>query len=323
MIALIALASVGFSVAVFVFLIGFGRVVSSKDPTIKDRMDILVVVPAMEEDDGATPEPRKGLRGLVSRLGRSLSGRASSSSAATELARADLPMTISEYRLLTAGSGLALFLVAQALSGRMVIAFLAALIGSRLPGLYLRRRQKKRWQAFQDQLADSLTLLVGTLRAGYGITAALDAVAKQMPPPVSNETARVVHEVGLGKPTPEALGNMARRVQSDDLELVVTAINVHSEIGGNLSTILEAITSTIRERVRIKRQLQALTVQHKLTRYLLTGLPFGLAVVLFIINPEYMSALFRPGWTLLIPITAVALLVSGWLVMGKLAEIEV
>jgi tight adherence protein B len=175
---------------------------------------------------------------------------------------------------------------------------------------------------FQDQLPDVLTLLVGSLRSGYGITIAMDTVAKQMPPPASEEFSRVVREVGLGMSSTQALQNLVRRIRSDDLDLVVTAIAIQYEVGGNLATILETISGTIRERIRLKGQLRVLTAQQSLQRIILTILPVAVAAVVYVIRPDYISALFTPGPTLLIPIAAVVLEVAGYIVMGKLGKVE-
>jgi tight adherence protein B len=143
-----------------------------------------------------------------------------------------------------------------------------------------------------------------------------------MPAPAGDEFARVVREIGLGSSIIEALNNLVRRIQSDDLDLMVTAIAVQHEIGGNLANILETISDTIRERIQIKGQLRTLTIQHTVTRYVLTGLPLALFGIMYIINPEYSGSLFTPGPTLAIPIVAAILLVVGYVVMGKLSQIE-
>ena len=121
-------------------------------------------------------------------------------------------------------------------------------------------------RAFSDQLGDSLNLMVNGLRSGYSVLQAMEAVSREMPPPISAEFARVVQEVQIGLPLDQALGNMLRRIKSDDLDLVITAINVQREVGGNLAEILDVISFTIRERVRIKGEVRTLTAQGKLFR---------------------------------------------------------
>jgi len=189
--------------------------------------------------------------------------------------------------------------------------------------MYLKRRQEKRLAAFNNQLGDVLTLLVGSLRAGYSLLHAMDTVVGQVAPPASEEFGRVVREVNLGLPLEEALENLVRRVGSDDLELMVAAINIHHEVGGNLADVLETIEETIRQRVRLQGEIRILTTQQRVTGYILTFLPFILAGILFLINPTYMMRLFTPGWTLAIPIGALISVFLGFLIMRRIVAIEV
>jgi tight adherence protein B len=112
-------------------------------------------------------------------------------------------------------------------------------------------------------------------------------------------------------------------VNLPDLDLIVTAINIQHEVGGNLATILETISSTIRERMRIQGEIRVMTTQQRMTGYVLTLLPFGLGMLMYIINPKYMSRLFTPGWTLIIPLGAVVMVFIGFLVIRKIVAIEV
>ncbi len=306
------------------FFIGLGRMIASRDPSIKDRLDLVSHLPAAEDVAAeASPQPQLPSTPIFRVLNRILGGQAFASAIATDLARANLPLTVSEYVVLSLVSVGAMFLLTLALSRQIVIACIGGAIGWRLPGLYAKRLERKRLSAFQEQLPDVLTLLVGTLRSGYGMPSALSTVGKQMPAPASEEFDRVVREIGLGLPAVQALRNLVRRVRSDDLDLVVTAITIQHEVGGNLAVILETISDTIRERVRLKAQLRTLTVQHRLTRSILTALPFVLAVIIYFLNPEYMLALFTPGPTLIIPIASVAFIVIGWIALGRLSQIEI
>jgi len=308
--------------AVIAAFIGLGRIIEGKD-SVKDRLDALTPLPAIEDAPAATEQQDKELHPLAGRLNRVISRQAFAASIATELARANLPLTVPEYILLNIASVCVLSLLVLALSRQLVLAVIGGVAGFALPGLYVRRKQSQRMVAFQDQLVDSLTLLMGSLRSGYGMTIAMDTVAKQMPPPTSEEFGRVVREIGLGVSTTQALANLVRRIRSDDLDLVVTAITIQHEIGGNLANILETITNTIRERIRLKGQLRALTAQQSLQRYVLTALPFALGGIIYVMNPRYMKTLFTPGFTLIIPIGAVVSITIGYVIMGKLSNIEV
>ena len=306
--------------AILVLFTGIGQIIASQD-TVTDRLDAFAPAPSSRDTGDQTGNRKSGL--LTGLLNRLISRQAFGESIATTLARANLPLTVTEYVSLSIGGVAISFALAFALSGQPLFGLLGGIVGSFLPGLWVRRKQTQRQVAFQGQLSDVLTLIVGSLRSGYGLTIAMDAVAKQMPAPASEEFSRVVREIGLGASTTQALDNLVRRIRSDDLDLMVTAISVQYEVGGNLATILETISDTIRERVRIKAQLRALTVQHTMTRYILTALPLILGGIMYIINPEYMGALFQPGWTLGIPIGAGMLLIVGYIVMGKLSVIEV
>ena len=115
---------------------------------------------------------------------------------------------------------------------------------------------------------------------------------------------------------------MVERIESDDLGLMVTAINIQHEVGGNLSEILETISNTIRERVRIKGEIQVMTTQQRYTGYALVGMPFILAVIISVINPGYMSEMFQPGWPMFIPIGALIMIFMGFILMRKMIRID-
>jgi len=195
--------------------------------------------------------------------------------------------------------------------------------GLSLPLIYLNIRASKRRDAFTAQLPDVLTLLVGALRAGYGVTQAIDMLVDRMAAPASVEFGRVMRAVGLGIPINRALNDMADRAGSDDLYLVVTAMNVQAELGGNLAQILETITETIRERIHLKREIGVLTAQQRMTGYLLAVLPVVFGLVISIISPGYLAPMFEPGIMRLVIIGAVMLQFVGYLVIRKIVNIEV
>ena len=134
-------------------------------------------------------------------------------------------------------------------------------IGLFLPRFYVKNQQSRRLVRFNEQLGDMLNLMVNGLRAGYSTMQAMEAVSKELPPPICDEFRRVVQEMQLGVPMQISLDNLLRRIPSEDLDLVVTAINVQREVGGNLAEILDTISYTIRERVRIKGEIRVLTTQ--------------------------------------------------------------
>lgn len=240
----------------------------------------------------------------------------------TMLVRADVPMSTGEFLailLAVAGGG---FLLGAWRAGLLIGIVVAAALMI-LPIFYLKQRQAKRRNAFTNQLPDVLTLLVGSLRAGYGLSQALELVAREVPEPAAKEFQRVMRGMSLGLPMHRALEGMADRVESDDLDLVVTAINVQYEMGGNLSTVLENISETIRQRARVLREVRVLTAQQRLTGNILAGMPILLAVALSVISPGYFDAFFEEGWVRMLPLGAAVMMVLGFVFIRKIVNIKV
>jgi tight adherence protein B len=240
-----------------------------------------------------------------------------------QLITANWPITQTEYILIRyVGSALLLFL-GWILLGNILPGIGLALLGYVLPAILLRGSITRRRTAFERQLVDVLVLTSGAVRAGYSLLQALDLVSEEMAPPASNEFHRVRREVGLGLPLSQALSNLSDRMQNDDLDLVVTAININAQVGGNLTTMLAAVTETIRDRVRLLSEIRVITAQQRYTGFVLTLLPVIVGGVLFVLNPTYMSGLFEPGAFLCIPIGAIIGILLGNIVIRRMTKIDV
>ncbi len=246
---------------------------------------------------------------------------------ARELARADLKLKVAEYFALFFITVFFGALIFGFLGGWHPVSFLiGAVIGAFAPRFYVKRQQRQRLNRFNDQLGDMLNLMVNGLRAGYSTMQAMEAISRELPSPISDEFRRVVQEMQLGVPMEAALDNLLRRIPSDDLDFVVTAINVQREVGGNLSEILDSISFTIRERVRIKGEIRVMTAQVRASGTLLSIIPMALALILWFMNPEYLLSFFDGpsplcGWGAIGLI--VIMIVSGYFIMMKIADIEV
>ncbi|MCL4275771.1 MAG: type II secretion system F family protein [Anaerolineales bacterium] len=245
---------------------------------------------------------------------------------ARELARADLKFKVAEYLVLIFASMFIGALLAWFLGNQMAVsALIGAVLGSIAPRFYVKQQQKQRLQKFNDQLPDMLNLMVNGLRAGYSTMQAMEAVSKELPAPICDEFRRVVQEMQIGITMETALENLLRRIPSDDLDFVVTAINVQREVGGNLSEILDNISFTIRERIRIKGEVRVLTAQVRTSGTVLSLIPFGLTLVLWFLNPEYLMSVTQggPACTAGIICTVLGLITSSYFIMMKIADIEV
>ena len=215
----------------------------------------------------------------------------------TDLARADLKMRPAEFLLAWAATPFvfvaAAFVLGFIFPGFQNIVALVVffLLGLWAPRFYLRMRQRRRLKQFSQQLPDTITLLANSLRAGSSFLQGIELVTREARPPISEEFERVVRDMQLGLALQPALNNLVRRVASEDLELMVTAIQIQSQVGGNLATVLDSIAFTIRERIRIQGEIQTLTAMQRYSGYVITLLPVGLAGILFLISPGYMNAM--------------------------------
>jgi tight adherence protein B len=247
-----------------------------------------------------------------------------------DLARADLKFKPGEYIALMI---IASFFVGGLLwylgSRSILLGIAGAVFGAFLPGMYVKRAQNKRLQKFNEQLPDMLNLVVNGLRAGYSVMQALEAVSKELPPPISDEFRRVVQEMGLGVSTEKALDNLLRRIPSDDLDMTITAMNVQREVGGNLAEILDTISYTIRERVRIKGEIRVLTTTQAFSGQVLALMPVFVVLILYLINPEYMQEFTSPVNNSPLPCGYIGLgcsallIIVGYLVMRRMGKVEV
>lgn len=246
---------------------------------------------------------------------------------ARDLARADLKLKVGEYLALMLIFGLGAGLVLWWIGGRSILlAVVGIFLGTLIPRFYVSRQKGQRLSNFNNQLADMLNLMVNGLRAGYSTMQAMEAVSREMPPPISTEFRRVVQEMQIGLSAEVALDNLLRRIPSDDLDLVIAAMNVQREVGGNLAEILDTISHTIRERVRIKGEIRVLTSQVMYSGRFLALMPLMITGALWLLNRPYMMLFFDPETRLVgIPMLIVGalMIMAGYYVMTKIANIDV
>jgi tight adherence protein B len=261
---------------------------------------------------------------LTEGLNERLRGRGFADSIATELARADLKLTVAEFLALQVISVIGGMVVGYLLTGgTILVAAAAGVFGFFGPRIYVSMRQRRRLNQFNDQLGEAINQMSNGLRAGYSVLQAMDSVANELPAPISSEFRRVVQEMQLGLGMEQALSNMLRRMDSEDLDLLITAINVQREVGGNLADILDVISFTIRERVRIKGEIRTLTAQGRASAYVITFLPIGLTLLLLVLNREYVMKLFTSACGWIMVGTGVILISSGAFALRKITTIDV
>jgi tight adherence protein B len=272
----------------------------------------------------------------ISQLNKAVEQRDFGANMARNLARADLKLKVSEYLFIwgatIVGIPIFMFLAGFALPALQnpIILLVGAVLGFILPRWYVRRRQGKRINQFNKQLPDTITLIANALRAGSSFLQAIELVVREARPPISTEFARVIREVNLGLPFEQALENLVRRVSSDDLELMVTAISIQYTVGGNLAEILDSIAYTIRERVRIKGEIRTLTAQQRMSGYVVAFLPIALVGFLTVIAPSFMEPMLDPEVNVAgIPTGIILFAIGGFMMfvgfmfIRKIVDIEV
>ncbi len=305
------------ALSVLLGFIGLWSLTNVRDP-VEERMRKYGVSQELAGEEEEKKSRRRSLTGLA----RLLTGFGLGHRLARSLMRAGFPFTAAEYTVIILAAAVVGFTVGTLAMGYS-LGIVLGLLGLVLPVMYLRYKEGQRVRAITWQLPDALTLLVGALRADLGLSQAMQFLADNLPPPASVEFAWVSRAVSLGMPVNQALREMADRVGSDDLALMVTAVTVQSEMGGNLAETLETIGETVRERIRMFRQVRVLTAQQRLSGYILTAAPIFLAFWLFLTQPDYIGRLFQPGPIRLVPVVAVVLQVVGFLVIRKIMDIEI
>ncbi len=323
---------VGGGLILILLVIGIVITYTSEHDIAEERIETFLEI-NQADFEGIEDTPADQSSVFIEFLNKMVSGTSFSERISIELAKADLKLKVGEYLIVlflsVLGSGMVGFYVfGGGLSGGNIgIGFLilGCILGYFIPMMFIRSSQKKRLRNFGNQLPEMLNLMVNGLRAGYSIMQALEAISKEMPAPISDEFRRVVQEMQLGIPMANALDNLLRRIPSSDLDLMITAINVQREVGGNLAEILEIISHTIRERIRIKAEIVAITAQVTISGRFLALLPIVLSAVLWIINRNYMMQFFlEPIACGVGMLTCGGLnILLGYFIMGKIADIEI
>jgi tight adherence protein B len=318
------IAAIVVFVVIFALVMMFSRNTGDQEADISDRLSQYVGAPKEEAKDNAAA--------IAQRLDAVVSKSKGGSNIARDLARADLKLTVFEFIMAklgcaVAGALIGAFIGRASIESQLISALVGFIVLSFAPNIYLGMRARQRVVSFNNQLGDTISLMSNSLRSGYSFLQSLDLVAREAPEPVASEFRRVVQEVGLGRTTEEALAGLLRRLPSDDLDLLITAVNIQHEVGGNLAQVLDTIGHTIRERVRIKGEIKTLTAQGQISAYVVTGLPIGLAIFITMINPGYMAPIFTFGmppqaWCCL-PVASLVMIGIGYYAIMKIIDIDV
>ncbi|PJF43604.1 MAG: secretion system protein F [Phototrophicales bacterium] len=313
-------------VAIVVLIFGISRLQASREADIEQVLgrytDYDSMIEALEEEE---LEGRQEANQVIKSLNTAIQDREFAQRWKEQLARADLKITPAEYGFLHIVSVVVFFLVGTYLIfGTPILGIAAGMAGFFAPRIYVGYRKGKRLRTFENQLPDTLGMWVNGLRSGYSVLQAMEAIATEGPEPTATEFRRVVQEIQLGIPREEAFEHMLHRIPSEDLDLIITAVNIQQEVGGNLAEILDIISHTIRERIKLKGEIRVLTAQGRVTGYIIGGLPIALAILLYIISGDYMGRMIENrtcGWPMLG--CGASLIGLGTAAIQKIVDIEI
>jgi tight adherence protein B len=261
--------------------------------------------------------------GLAQAGGRFADAGGFSSGLDAKLEQAGLPMKAGEFVALTAVCAVAGGVLGAILLGNIIVVLLVAVVGSLIPYVWLVRARSQRQKKMAEQLADVLSILASSLRAGHSFLQALDQVANEIKDPSASEFHRVVSEIRLGRSVDDAMVEMADRIGSEDMRWAVIAVNIQRQVGGNLAEVLDIVATTVRERAYIHRQVRVLSAEGRISIGILSALPFGIFFYLMLVNPEYIGLLFTTNMGRIMLLAGGALMAAGIFVMTRIVRIDV
>lgn len=306
--------------AVFVVVLLAGLLSSQRQKRVSARLKELTGTATQSAPPRSSdPIQREDAVPILTRL---LKGRRITERVYSELSAAGLPIRPSEFVGILCGCLIASQLLAFAADRGMIVHLVFGAVALGMPIAIVRSLQAKRRAAFDAQIVDALITMSASLKSGFALMKAMQMVAQDMAPPISQEFERIVNEVGNGRLTGDALRASVERVGSYDFDLVVTAILIHQRVGGNLSQILDTIADTIRERAKVMGEMKALTAEGRTSGLVLVLLPIVLAVILFGTRPEYMSPLLTDPLGQMMVGVAASLQIIGVLIMRRMLALD-
>lgn len=268
-----------------------------------------------------------GVKKILANVGSIITPKAMALRIAQKLAKADIPLKANEFVAIQFLAVMITLTLGMLIFKSIIIGLVFALFGYAVPLLWVKIVRSKRMRLFNEQILDTLVMLANGLKAGYSFLQAMEMVSRESPAPMSIELKRVIKENSLGMNLEDALMGLNERVESEDWDLVTTVVLIQRQVGGNLAEILDKIGVTIRDRMRIKGDIQTKTAQAKVSGALIGVLPLALGFMIYLVNPDFIMKLFTfkhgafRGWFVVI-VGFVWQLIGLFFIM-KIVDIEV
>ena len=319
---MIYMATFAFFLSLLIFIYGLLKLTKRKEKII-DKLD------AYDEEKMQINEMRtKSIdkKGPIKRIAKIVESLPTSASRkkknALTVKQANLPITIEELFVVKVMMASSFGLLFAALTQNPVIVIMIVLLIWIMPGLIISSRKKKKIVLFDEQLNEGLGMISNALKAGYSFLQALAVAAEETQNPFSKEFKGLIKELSLGIPLEDGLSNLLERVPSEDLKLIINAILIQKDVGGSLSEVLENIAETIRERQRIKNEVNSLTAQGKLSGMIIMVMPFVLGIVIYLFDNAYILILFQTLVGRILLVFALISQIIGWIFIRKIIRIE-
>jgi tight adherence protein B len=282
--------------------------------------------PTVEGQRQEGPMLRKRSYSGLPLLGALVGQLRGSEQVALNLERAGVPLRVGEYYVIRYVAAVLFFSVALIVT-RGVMALLLgaglAVLGYMLPAMWVSSKRSSLVKKLNAQMVEMLGMIANSLKSGYGLMQSFEFASKQIDPPLATELRRMLRDANLGMSGEDALSAMGERIDSPDLDMVLTAINIQRAVGGNLADVLEGVSFTMRERERMRGEIITLTSQQRMTGIIIGGLPVAMGLLFMVINPEYMGLLFTTTGGRIMLLAAVGLEFLGAMSMKKVLAIEV
>ncbi len=268
------------------------------------------------------PNPQN-LMALFQQASKIFAGKSYTKKMEAELSMADIPLRGEEFFLANLLAALLPGILGLLIFNDLGAGMILGVLGFLFPRLLVGRAKRKRITKFNEQIGEALSVMSNSLRAGFSFLQTMEMVSREMSPPIGDEFGRCLREINLGTPTEQSLVNLGQRIASDDLDLVVTAVLIQRQVGGNLAEVLDSISHTIRERIRIKGEIKTLTAQGRLSGMVIGAMPLVLGILLYLMSPDYIGTLFKSntGWGLVI--AGIISQIIGIAAINKVVNIEV